>query len=128
MLKKIVVNPLNFRDIDEDHEEFVALLAASVAADNVGFATLFDRLLEHIELHFAREEELMACHKFAATGEHQGEHRRVLAEMRQFQRRVARGTVGFARAYVEQTLPQWLDLHVTTMDSALVAAIARDSV
>lgn len=112
---------LDHPEIDADHQAFVELIGKLAKADDVGFATLFDELVEHTEAHFARENGLMDASGFPATAEHQGEHRRVVGELKQFAERVHRGLVPFARAFVAESLVPWFGLHIATMDSALVA-------
>ncbi len=114
---------LNFEPIDNDHLSFVTLIEELREADNVAFVTLFEALLKHTEQHFAFENQLMEKYQFAAIHEHQGEHRRVLGELTQFKQRVDRGQIMFARAFCNENLKAWFDLHVASMDSALVAHI-----
>lgn len=61
--------------------------------------------------------------QFAYPGEieHKSEHQRVLGEFKQFRSRVDKGMIAFGRSFIRERLPQWFELHVTTMDSALVA-------
>ena len=107
--------------IDRDHEEFVAQLNQLDSASNSDFSALFQQLQEHTEQHFDRENSLML--KFAYPGEieHKSEHQRVLGEFKQFRSRVDKGMIAFGRSFIRERLPQWFELHVTTMDSALVA-------
>lgn len=111
--------------MDHDHEEFLALVNACVAASDADLPALFDRLYEHTVAHFAREEALMEQTGFFAIDCHKGEHGRVLAEMRRFRAHVDKGNLAFARAYVGDQVPQWFILHRNTMDSATAAFAAR---
>lgn len=52
--------------------------------------------------------------------EHKSEYLRVLGEFKQFKTRVDKGMIVFGRSFVRERLQQWFQLHVTTMDSALV--------
>ncbi|MGE0014245.1 MAG: hemerythrin, partial [Azoarcus sp.] len=54
-----------------------------------------------------------------------GEHQRVLAELRAFNRSVKGGRLLVARAYVRESLPEWFDLHLSTMDAALAAHLRK---
>lgn len=112
---------VNVDFIDHDHEEFVALLNAAIAASDADFPAAFDALATHTVQHFAREEELMDRIGFFATGCHKGEHARVLNEVARFRRHAETGNVAFARAYVAEQLPQWFILHRNTMDAATAA-------
>jgi hemerythrin-like metal-binding protein len=112
---------VGYEDIDQDHREFEELVEKLSAADNVSFATVFDELLEHTRQHFERENELMVSSQYPAVGEHRGEHNRVLGEFEQFRKRVQRGLIPFGRAFVQDRLQPWFQLHITTMDAALAA-------
>jgi hemerythrin-like metal-binding protein len=112
---------LDVSAMDTTHREFLDLAARLARADDAAFPALFKELLEHTRLHFAQEGRLMRACAFPATGEHEGEHARVLGELLRFRRAVARGRIALARAYVRQGLPEWFSLHLATMDSALAA-------
>jgi hemerythrin-like metal-binding protein len=116
---------LGVDDMDDTHKEFLVLLDRLDRADDTGFPTLFKQLVDHTRLHFAHEGRLMRACSFPATGEHESEHARILGELLQFNRAVARGRVALARAYVRQGLPDWFTLHLSTMDSALAAHYRR---
>lgn len=109
--------------IDSDHESFVSLLNQLDAADNAEFPGLFQHLFEHTVQHFAMEDLLMRDSRFPAEAEHSGEHQRVLTEFKQFKIRVDKGMLAFGRSFVRERLPQWFQLHVSTMDSALAAYV-----
>lgn len=123
--QSIVFPKLNYDPIDRDHEEFVRLIQQLVFASNVEFAALFQALYQHTELHFEREFELMKQSCFPAEAEHSGDHQRVLGEFKQFNARVDKGAIDFARAFVKDRLPSWFQLHVATMNSALVAHVKK---
>jgi hemerythrin-like metal-binding protein len=110
---------LGVEEMDDDHREFLALLEILNEASDAEFPTLFQKLVDHVRLHFVREGRLMRLSKFLALGEHEGEHHRVLGELLQFNRNVKRGRLSLARAYVRIGLPEWFELHLLTMDSAL---------
>lgn len=113
--------------MDEDHEEFLTLVNACVAARDGDLLAAFDHLYEHTVAHFGREEQLMEQINFFATDCHKGEHGRVLNEMRRFREHVVKGNMAFARAYVSDQVPQWFILHRNTMDSATAAYAARSA-
>ncbi len=114
---------VGYDPIDQDHAEFINLLNQLDAANNTDFVALFRQLSEHTEQHFDRENRLMQEFAFPAETEHKGEHQRVLAEFKQFKIRVDKGMISFGRSFVREQLPQWFELHVATMDSALAAHI-----
>ena len=122
---KLPLTLLNYDEIDSDHLEFLELVTQLMASPDTEFPTLFNRLLEHTEEHFDRENKLMDSYQYPAIGEHRGEHHRVLGEYRQFKTRVDRGLVPFGRAFIKDRLLPWFELHITTMDSALVVHIKK---
>ena len=119
----IAVISVGYAPIDYDHEEFVDLLEKLNAASNAEFPALFRALYQHCEQHFEREQQLMLDSAFPAEAEHGGEHQRVLGEFKQFQSRVDKGLISFGRAFVNERLPAWFQLHVSTMDSALATHV-----
>lgn len=127
LIEKNTVLIVGYELIDRDHEEFIALLNQLDSASNADFPVLFQQLHEHTEQHFDRENQLMMQFAYPGEIEHKGEHQRVLGEFRQFKTRVNKGMITFGRSFVRERLPQWFGLHVTTMDSALVAHINNHS-
>jgi len=125
LLDKIDALTVAYEPIDKDHKEFIGLLNALDTANNADFPVLFQRLYEHTEQHFERENQLMTQSAFPAVIDHKGEHQRVLGEFKQFKSRVDKGMAAFGRAFVRDRLPQWFALHVTTMDTALAMHINK---
>jgi hemerythrin-like metal-binding protein len=111
--------------IDGDHGAFLEAVSELIDSDNVGFPTLFRGLLAHTAQHFEREDALMVEHAFPALREHRAEHARVLGEFHQFMARIDRGFLQFGRLFVVERLVPWFELHVPTMDSALVAHLEK---
>jgi len=113
--------------MDSTHDEFIQLVNQLGEAGTADFIRLFPAFLAHTEKHFHAEEELMQGSQFPAIEEHRNEHNRVLRDVRAMQAQVARGGISFARAYVIQQVPEWFNLHASTMDSALAAHLKRVS-
>lgn len=122
-MSNIELIALNYDAIDEDHQAFAELVNKIKTSDNVQFATLYQQLLEHTEQHFDHENQLMERYQYPAMAEHRGEHNRVLSEIKDFKKRVDRGLMPFAKAFVMERLIPWFNLHLPTMDSALIAHI-----
>jgi len=120
LLEKTAALTVAYEPIDKDHEEFIDLLNALDTATNADFPALFQQLYEHTEQHFERENQLMTQSAYPGIADHKAEHQRILGEFKQFKSRVEKGLIVFGRAFVKDRLPQWLALHVTTMDTALV--------
>jgi hemerythrin-like metal-binding protein len=119
LLEKSAALTVAYEAIDKDHDEFIDLLNALDNATNADFPVLFQQLYEHTEQHFERENQLMTQSAYPGIADHKAEHQRVLGEFKQFKSRVDKGLVVFGRSFVRDRLPQWLALHVTTMDTAL---------
>jgi hemerythrin len=111
---------LGHEEMDSIHRAFIRLVNKLAEAPVSEFIHLFNELINHTRVHFDCENTWMQTSKFPAFTEHSGEHQRVLNDLQQFQLRVEKGSVGFARAFVKQQLPQWFQLHVI-MDNALAA-------
>jgi hemerythrin-like metal-binding protein len=123
MIEKTDILFVDYDLLDNDHDAFITLLNALDSANNAEFPALFQQLHEQTERHFAQENQLMQQYSFPGETEHKGEHLRVLGEFKQFKSRVDKGLIAFGRSFVKDRLPQWFELHVTTMDRALVAHI-----
>ncbi|WP_018013650.1 bacteriohemerythrin [Teredinibacter turnerae] len=121
----LLINPdedlyrLGNPDMDSTHAEFITLVNALSQVTGDDFCKGFDELVAHTQGHFDREKEMMTASDFPALNEHVGEHNRVLADLLQLQRRVQRGNLMMAKAFVKEQIPGWFHLHATTMDSAL---------
>ncbi|QPK63608.1 hemerythrin domain-containing protein [Methylomonas sp. LL1] len=123
LIEKTDTLTVGYPAIDHDHHEFIQLLNQLDNAADADFAVLFQQLYQHTEQHFALENQLMRQCGFPAEAEHTGEHQRVLGEFKQFKTRVDKGLIAFGRSFVRDRLPQWFQLHVATMDSALAVYI-----
>lgn len=110
---------LGHAQMDQTHSEFINLVNRIAEAGKQEFASLFNQLVEHTKAHFEQENEWMEETAFPAMAEHQGEHRRVLSDLEQFQTRVNQGATTMARAWLKQTVPEWFKLHLANMDAAL---------
>ena len=116
---------LGLNSMDDQHQDFVNLLNDLRKSGKNEFSSLFRILCEHISAHFEFEDALMQELNFPARVEHRGEHLRVLGELVQFSRQVEQGRTMMAQAYVNERLPEWFGLHVSTMDSALAAHVNK---
>jgi len=119
-----VANPI----IDQDHAAFLALLKTADSANNTDFPDLFQQLYTLTEQHFLLENQLMQQYAYSGINDHHNEHQRILGEFKQFKTRVDKGLIVFGRAFIKDHLPQWLILHITTMDMALATHINKHSV
>lgn len=115
------VEILNLRlgdtQIDAIHGELAELADNVANATDASFTTQFSQLIQHTREHFKHEEKLMQESGFIHRAEHLVEHQQMLAEMQQFARRPR----PLSRAYVKERLPERFALHISRMDSLLVA-------
>ena len=116
---------LGYALIDADHQVFINQINALALASNAEFPALFQQFYQDTEQHFAQEKLLMQQTAYPGETDHVNEHQRVLAELKQFKTRVEKGSFTFVRSYINQQLPAWFLLHVTTMDAALVSHLSN---
>lgn len=116
---------LGMAEMDATHHDFIAQVAALIAADNAEFPALFQALVIHTAAHFKAEGLLMRESKYRGMPEHEGEHHRVLGELQQLNRTLKRGHLPLVRAYVKEGLMEWFDTHVAMMDAALVMHLRK---
>ncbi len=116
---------LGMAELDGTHREFVAQVAALLAADPARFPDLFQALVVHTREHFVAEGRLMRESRYKGLPEHEGEHHRVLGELQQLNRSLKRGHLPLVRAYVKEGLMEWFDTHVAMMDAALVMHLKK---
>jgi hemerythrin-like metal-binding protein len=121
----LATRDLGIDEMDQTHREFVALVEMLNEADDVDFAALFGKLLDHCRQHFSNEGRLMRISRFPALGEHEGEHHRIYGDLVQMHRAVQRGRLLLARKYVRVGLADWFGLHLSTMDAALAAHLKK---
>ena len=115
-------------EVDAAHRDFIAQVAALIAASDADFPPLFQALVAHTREHFIAEGKLMREAKYQGLGVHEGEHHRVLGELQQLNRSLKRGRLPLVRAYVREGLPEWFDTHLTMMDGALVAFLKKQRI
>lgn len=114
---------LGYAAMDARHQEFTGLHQKLMESGREDFATHFEALYEETKEHFAEEESWMESIGHSAIAEHKAEHEKVLGELYQFLQKSKAGNTLMAKAYAKERLPEWFDLHLSTMDSALAAAM-----
>ncbi len=112
---------LGVTELDHAHEEFILQVAALIQSSDVEFPALFQLLINHTRSHFNEEGQLMRSSKYQGLAMHESEHHRMLGELQQLNRTLKRGCLPLVRAFVKQGLPEWFDVHLSTMDSAFAA-------
>ena len=111
--------------MDDAHEEFITLYNELMNTDDSHFAELFDKFYQHTKDHFEEENQLMEDTDYPGIKDHKGEHQRVINELNYFKGKVDEKKFSFPRFYLKDRIPTWFRLHLSTMDSALVAHINK---
>lgn len=105
--------------MDGYHQEFLSILSALSTMPDGVFVALLKELVRHTHEHFAQEEKLMRETGYGALREHMEEHRRVLADLESMLQRAESGRMRLPREFIKNHMPEWFQLHLVTMDSAL---------
>jgi hemerythrin-like metal-binding protein len=100
-------------------DEMLRLYAAPDCELQAGLPVLCDKL----ERDFREEEDLMEAIDFPGIKEHREQHARVLSALHH----VEAGEPGAAREAV-LLLPQWFQLHLSTMDTPLAMGLGAGGV
>ncbi|GAB2191097.1 bacteriohemerythrin [Sessilibacter sp. MAH1] len=116
---------LDLVEVDTIHQEFLHLVEQATKAKGLEFADIFKNLLAHTQAHFSGEEENMKKIGHSSMLEHISDHQRILGDMSRFNDKVQVGRTQMARAWMTDSLLQWFDTHVKTMDSALAVDLKK---
>lgn len=88
------------------------------ARDAEAVTAIAEALVAHTVEHFGGEEVMMREQQFPPYPMHKGEHDRALSEMRaQVASWHSRHDFDSLAYYVNVTLPQWIMVHIQTMDT-----------
>jgi hemerythrin-like metal-binding protein len=109
---------LELPEMDETHQEFVALLARVETADDTQVVAAWRALVNHTAGHFGREDEWMHRTGFSSANCHTVQHRVVLEVMCEG---LVQGLKGQNEAIrqMARELAVWFVQHAQTMDAAL---------
>lgn len=105
--------------MDGYHREFLDILSALALAPDGLFPALHKELMRHVAEHFGQEEILMRETSFPSQDEHAEEHKRIIGELSAMQSRAQSGRLAMPREFINTRMPEWFQLHLVTMDSAL---------
>lgn len=119
---------LGYTAMDTRHEEFTVLHQKLVESNKDNFVENLEALYAETKEHFAEEEAWMKQIKHSSMPEHKADHEKVLGELYRFLQKSKAGNTMMARAYVKDRLPEWFDLHLSMMDSALAADLKQKGV
>lgn len=118
---------LDFDIMDDTHREAYELLEKINQAADEELPVLVSLLIDHTKNHFEQERQMMVDSRFGAQAEHEGEHNRLLGSLVQFQAALTRGRVAFVKAFFKETLPEMLETHIRSVDSALAAHMKKQT-
>ena len=109
--------------IDHDHRILLALVnqvsSPETKGDPVAIEFVLDELLGYTAIHFAREEDLMACAGYPGLDEHREIHRAMIAEVCQLRNRLAVFTPRLGDD-LHRFLSGWLMQHILVEDRQYV--------
>jgi len=110
--------------MDEQHREFVELLAQAGNSDNAALPAAWQALIDHTEAHFAQEEAWMRATRFSPGNTHAMQHRMILRVMREGAAKALQGDITPLRLMTRE-LQAWFPRHAQTMDAALAEHLQR---
>lgn len=127
MLFKNEKHTLGHNEIDETHQEFVNIYNSLKDSTTESYKNVMIKLYEHTKIHFCQEEQMMEEFNYPRKKEHIDEHNKVLGEMEYFINR-SNSKIGqtLLKAYYDEKLPSWFDLHLISMDSDLTHHIKNN--
>ena len=104
--------------MDETHREFIDLLALVDRAGDTDLLPAWQRVVEHTQDHFDREDQWMRSTRFSSSNCHSMQHKVVLQVMREG---LARGQAGATDVVRQMALElgRWFPQHAQAMDAAL---------
>ena len=115
---------LNLPQMDATHREFVDLLAAVEVASDAALLATWERLVEHTDDHFSREDRWMVDTRFSSSNCHTMQHMVVLQIMQQGAEQCRAGDLAMVRQMAKE-LAVWFPQHAQAMDAALAAHLQR---
>ena len=109
---------LDMPAMDDTHQEFVVLLAAAGTAGDDTLPAAWQRLIDHTQDHFGREDAWMRATGFASKNCHTTQHGVVLQAMREGMELAGAQQLALIREMAGQLGP-WFVQHAQTMYAAL---------
>jgi hemerythrin-like metal-binding protein len=115
---------LSHEYMDKYHQDFTTIYN-SLENNSIGaYQNLMLKLIEQTKSHFSYEEEQMDKYNYPRIKEHKDEHTKVLSEMNYFlERSNSNFGAKLLQSYYLEKLPNWFDLHLSSMDSDLASFI-----
>ncbi len=111
--------------IDSIHQEEMMILDALMkqiqVKDIEAITPLFTKFVEHMQEHFAYEEERMKEASYPMFTIHQAEHYKVLNEARyQLMMWQSKPDLWELREYLSEDFVEWIHQHIDAMDVAMI--------
>lgn len=109
--------------MDDTHREFVELLAQAEAAPQAEQQQAWQKLVQHTEEHFGREDLWMQATRFASSNCHSVQHKVVLDVLREVGEKSLADETLIPAVAIE--LGRWFIQHAQSMDAALALHLRR---
>lgn len=121
------------RAIDDDHQKLVGMVndlydAMRTAQGKEVLGKVLDGLISYTKTHFAREEQLMAIHKYPQADAHHKEHVALATKVLEVQAKFKSGNTAILSMEVLNFLREWLIKHIQASDAALGAFLKSKNV
>ena len=113
------MNEVHKEDVDIINNIFELILKYDGSEEStIAIDELYNQWIEHTVNHFQNEEIKMQEMRFPPYLAHKGEHDRALQEMRNlFSYWQQQRDIQPLKIYFIETLPAWLQTHISTMDT-----------
>ena len=105
--------------MDETHREFIALLKQVDQAAESDLLPAWQRVVDHTQDHFDREDQWMRSTGFSSSNCHTMQHQVVLQVMREVANRMQQSNDRAMLREMSQQLGEWFLHHAQSMDAAL---------
>ncbi len=131
MIKRSDIPLVSLDTMNEVHFEEVEILNTLLAQldSEADFETLsesMEKLLAHMQQHFASEERLMQEAQYPSFRMHKADHDKVLNEARYAEMEWRnRKDVEALREYLEEDVVPWLDQHIKAMDTPMAEFLSQ---
>lgn len=111
-------------DIDEDHKKLIKMInrlfGAALSLDpGVVLRTILDELTDYVAVHFEREEAYMRRYAYPGYEAHKQDHQQLLEAAARFRKNMELGLSINLKNEIEQSLRDWLVLHIQGQDKQL---------
>lgn len=115
---------LGYAPMDEIHHEFETLIAQALSCRDAELPGLLEQLQQHLQSHFAAEDQWMHETDFPARDCHIEEHAAVLRSAEEVCEIVSAGNLALGRAFVAE-IDKWFPAHADYLDSALATWMCK---